>query len=146
MLLKKWAISLMIVLTSFFPVEAYTQQCEYVYDDEGRIENMLRVDGITYRVFTEETSRKMLGDLGGYRLKIKEVEYLEGVVSQKDGIIASKDDIIAVQRAEINGYREMERFYLGKTVPKWYETDWFKIGVTFTIASLAYGYWSLTSN
>lgn len=138
-------INCLIFLLFLIPSSASSQVCKKVQDGQGEVEGWLNVNGINYRLLTEEDFRKTLKDLNTYRLTLEENDAFKLKLELKDEIIVSKQNIIELQAVEVKTLREIEKLYSDRNSPRWYNQDWFKISSTFLITSLAYGYWSLTS-
>jgi hypothetical protein len=144
--LSRSVINCLIFLILSHPLSAMPQVFSPVHDGQGQIQGWLNVDGVNYKLLTEEEFRKTLKDLGTYKLTLEEVDALKLKLELKDEIIVSKQNIIELQAVEVKTLREIEKLYTNKNAPTWYGQDWFKIGGTFLITSLAYGYWSLMNN
>lgn len=145
MSLSRSVINCLIFLVLFYPLSAGAQVCKPVQDGQGQVQGWLNVNGVNYKLLTEDEFRKTLKDLSSYKLTLEEVDALKLKIELKDEIILSKQNIIELQAVEVKTLREVEKLYTSRYSPTWHNQDWFKIGSTFLITSLAYGYWSLTS-
>ena len=145
MSLSRWAINCLIFLLFLSPSSALSQVCKKVYDGEGEVNGWLNVNGMNYKLLTEDEFRKTLKDLNTYKLTLEENDAFKLKLELKDEIIVSKQNIIELQAVEIKTLREFEKLYTDRNSPRWYNQDWFKISSTFLITSLAYGYWSLAN-
>lgn len=121
-----WAISLIVLIVAaivFFPVNAASQSCDYLPEDQGG-ERFIEINGETYFYTTEDKGRQMIKDLKTCRLDQKKLDLLEEKLTIKDEQLRIQSNMIQ----DLQDYIEFEEALPEPEPPTFFEKHGFVLG------------------
>lgn len=118
------------------------QVCQYVTDDQGRVNNAIMVDGKPHMFFTIERSKEILKRSKDADSLDKQIVLMEQKIQ-----LLEKSVKMERERSEFLDMRlkaEMAFFAKHNQPPKWYDSPSFTFIMGVGLSSLVYGYWNFS--
>lgn len=128
----------------FFPMKAFSQDCYFVKDDIGQLDNIVECKGEIFVLLEKDRAEDVLRKLTHYQFQTEELRLLNSKITLQEQIIRDQEYIIKFLEKDRELNKELLTLALERDV-KWHENHWFIVGVTFTLAAATYGYWAYTS-
>ena len=132
-----------IFLICSIPFSAFSQECKFVKDTKGEINNVIMINGTPHMFFTIDRSKEILKLAEKGKTSSELIELNKRKVAVLEGMIISKDHQIEF----LMKMNQTHQSFIDKNLVRekgWYEKNstHFIFGVVF--ASLAYGYWNFS--